>query len=182
MVSNVDARTYGFELNATYDVTDHVSISGGPAFTNAEIRSVPGALAALRPNLERGDRLPNVPRWTVSTALDVSTPINGLIRGLIPEGLFTDAALSGRIGYDFIGERFPDPENTIALDPVHLLSARVGLQVGPVEAFVFGDNLLDEEYEVTNQFFGPNAATGEPVFAASYARGATVGGGLRVTW
>ena len=177
VVSNVDARTYGFEVNASYDVSDNWSISGAAAFTQTEVLDVPGELAALRPDLVRGNWLPNVPRWTLSTSVNYSTPVSDIIA----DGLLSDAVLFSNVHYNYIGERFPDPENNISLDPVHLLAARVGINWRNAEAYVFGENLLNEEYEVTNQFFGPNATTGRPVYAASYARGAVVGIGLRLS-
>jgi iron complex outermembrane recepter protein len=65
------------------------------------------------------------------------------------------------------------------LSSVNLVSARVGFDWKGKEFYVFGQNLLNQQYMTVNQPLGTSASTGNQIFGASYARGAVVGVGIQ---
>lgn len=168
---NIDTQSKGFEVDAAYQMTPHWEISGGIAFTSAELLDVSAAIAAAQPGVKDGNRLPNIPEWTVKAALAYRAPASewGLSE------LLADSQLIGRIGYNYIGERYTDAGNLGALEEVHLVSARIGVDWGGGETYIFGENLLDQQYMTVNQYFDPTIPP--TVFGASYARGQVIGVG-----
>jgi iron complex outermembrane recepter protein len=126
-------------------------------------------VAELQPGVENGDRPPNVAEWTARAEV--------LYRTALPWSGSAGASFTGRLGYNYIGKRYTDAANDGALDPVDLISARLGLAWKNADAYVYGENLLGRRYKVVNQPWGVSANSGEPIFGASYARGAVVGVG-----
>lgn len=169
---NIDTRSKGFEIDAVYQLTDHWDIVVGLAFTDADLRNVSAMVAATQPGIKDGNRLPNVPEWTAKAALGYRAPASEWGFG----GPLTDSEIVGRLRYNYIGERYTDAGNFGLLEPVHLVSARLGVDWGRGEAYVFGENLLDQKYMTINQYF----SLPPTVFGASYARGAIVGVGASV--
>ncbi len=170
---NIDTQSKGFEVDATYQMTSHWAVSGGVAYTDAKLRNVSELIAETQPGVKDGNRLPNVPEWTAKAALEYRGPASELGLG----GLLGSSNVNGRIGYNYVGIRYTDAGNYGLLEPVHLVSARLGIDWERGEAYVFGENLLDQEYKTVNQYFNGPPPT---VFGVSYARGATVGVGASV--
>jgi iron complex outermembrane receptor protein len=169
---NVDTQSKGFEADATFQITPHWEVSGGFAYTNAKMLNVAAQVIALQPGIQDGNRLPNVPEWTAKAALGYRAPASSWGLG----GALADSNIVGRVGYNYIGSRYTDAANFGGLEPVHLVSARLGIDWGRGEAYIFGENLLDQKYMTLNQPF-----TFPPtVFGVSYARGAVVGVGTSV--
>jgi iron complex outermembrane receptor protein len=170
---NIDTQSKGFEIDAAYQITPHWEISGGVAFTTSELLNVSAEVAAIQPGVKDGNRLPNVPEWTAKAAIGYRAPTSEWGLG----GLLPDSQLVGRVGYNYIGGRFTDAGNWGELDAAHLVSARLGVDWGKGEAYVFGENLLDQKYMTVNQYFNGPPPT---VFGASYARGQVIGIGASV--
>lgn len=169
---NIDTQSRGFEVDAAYQLNDHWQISSGLAYTDARLRNVSALVAATQPGVKDDNRLPNVPEWTAKAALGYRAPASEWGLG----GLLANSQIVGRVGYNYIGERYTDAGNFGLLEPVHLVSARLGVDWGRGEAYIFGENLLDKKYMTINQYF----SLPPTVFGASYARGATVGVGATV--
>lgn len=170
---NLDARSAGFEIDARARLGDHWTLSGGAGYTFSELRNVSSEAAAAQDGLRSGNKLPTVPEWTARAAVEYRT--QGEEIGLV--GPLADATLHARLAYNHIGARFTDASNFGKLEPAHILSARLGVDWGGGEAYVFGDNLLDKKYMTIKERFGSDAA-GDPVFGVSFARGASFGVGL----
>lgn len=169
---NIDTQSKGFEVDAAYQVNDRWEISGGLAYTDARLRNVSALVTATQPGIKDDNRLPNVPEWTAKAAVGYRAPASEWGLG----GSFANSHIVGRVGYNYIGERYTDAANFGPLGAVHLVSARLGIDWGRAEAYVFGENLLDQKYMTVNQYF----TLPPTVFGASYARGATVGAGASV--
>ncbi|MDQ7727780.1 TonB-dependent receptor [Halomonas sp. SpR8] len=167
---NLDARSVGFELDAQYRPSDRWWLSGGVAYTNTALRNVSEEAAALQDGLNSGNHLPTVPEWSAKAAIGYQVAGQDIGLG----GVLADGTVNARLAYNYMGSRYTDASNFGKLPPVHLVSARLGMDFGNSEVYFFGDNLLDEEYMSIKDRFGTDAE-GNPVFGVSYARGATVG-------
>lgn len=139
---NVDTQSKGFEVNAAYQITSHWDISGGVGYTHSAMRNVTAQVAASQPGLRDGNELPNVPQWTMKSSLGYRAPASEI--GF--SGPLASTTVFGRVSYNFIGARYTDAANLGKLDPVHLVSARLGVDWGTGEAYLFGENLLNKNY------------------------------------
>ncbi|WP_179404971.1 TonB-dependent receptor [Burkholderia guangdongensis] len=167
---NLDARSAGFELDARFHPSRSWWIEAGVAYTYSALRHVTAEASAAQDGLRSGNQLPTVPEW----AGKASVGYHGLGRDVGLSGWLADQSVSARLSYNYIGSRYTDASNFGKLAPAHLISARVGLDWGDGEIYLFGDNLLGKKYMTIKERFGTDAQ-GNPVFGASYARGATVG-------
>jgi len=172
---NVDTQSYGFEIDANYKIDQNWEISAGTAFTHTALRNVSAQVAAAQPGVQDGNQLPYVPQWTAKAAVGYRASMSTL--GVT--GLLGDSTLLARLEYNFIGPRYTDAANIGQLSSVNLVSARVGFDWKGKEFYVFGQNLLNQQYMTVNQPFGTSAFTGNQIFGASYARGAVVGVGIQ---
>ncbi|MEL6596584.1 MAG: TonB-dependent receptor [Pseudomonadota bacterium] len=171
--ANVDAFSRGIELEADWLVNDNWQLSAGVAYTQSEITGLPDDAATLNPGLEEGDELPNTPRLAVNLGVGYQATASEL-------GWTSDWAperVSARLGYNFQGERYFDAANEGKLEDTHLVSARLGFDWGNSELYVFGENLLDEDYFITRQPFGVAAGTNTPAYGVTEGRGRTIGVG-----
>lgn len=160
---NGDARSYGFELGGTIEVIPDLTLGGGFTVLSAETRNLDARVLALVNGLEDGNELVQAPSFAASASM-------GWRRDVQITDPF-DAVLTARADYRFVGDRFADIGNLIALDAYHLVDGKVGLEFGTSEVYAYATNLLDEEYDVNGVFYGPGISTATP------ARGRTVGVG-----
>lgn len=175
---NIDTQSYGFELDANFQIDRNWEISAGTAYTHATFRNVSAQLAAMQPGLRDGNQLPNVPQWTAKAAIGYREPLSSF--GLT--GAMADSTLMARVEYNYIGPRYTDAANIGPLEAMNLLSARIGVDLKGKELYVFGQNLLNQQYMTINQPYGTSAVTGGQIFGASWVRGAVVGVGLQATF
>jgi iron complex outermembrane receptor protein len=169
---NLDTKSYGVELDASWRINDNWELAGGITYTSTEITDVPAAAAATQPGLKKGNQLPQVPEWAGKASVTYRTPL-----GTLGIAAFGPANLLARVGYNYIGPRYSEAGNLSKLKAVHLLSARLGLEWEKGEAYIFGENLLDKRYVSFAQPYGTSVLSGAPVYGAVYARGATIGAG-----
>ncbi|MBQ1784514.1 MAG: TonB-dependent receptor [Gammaproteobacteria bacterium] len=169
---NLDARSAGFELDASYRANRNWWMETGVAYTYSELRHVSAQVASLQSGLRSGNRLPTVPLWKAMATLGYQSSIGDL--GLCQ--WLAESSVNAMLTYNYVGSRYTDASNFGKLDPAHLISARLGIDWGDGELYLFGDNLLNKQYMTIKDRFGTDAQ-GEPVFGVSYARGATLGVG-----
>jgi iron complex outermembrane receptor protein len=169
---NLDTKSYGVELDASWRVNENWEIAGGITYTSTEITDVPAAAAAAQAGLKKGNQLPQVPEWAGKASVTYRAPL-----GTLGIAAFGPANLLARVGYNYIGPRYSEAGNLAQLKPVHLLSARLGVEWEKGEAYLFGENLLDKRYVTFAQPYGNSVLTGGPVYGTVYARGATMGVG-----
>lgn len=172
---NLDARSAGLELDASYRLSPNWTLDGGLAYTFSELRHVSAEAAAAQDGLKDGNWLPTVPRWSGKASINYQA--EGSELGL--NGMLADKMFNARLSYNFIGTRYTDASNFGKLEPAHIVSARLSVDWGGGEAYLFGDNLLNREFMTIKERMGTDAA-GAPVFGVSYARGMTFGAGVNL--
>ncbi len=164
-IESFDTESYGVEVEGIFALTDGLDLRAGAAWIETEITGLQDGTAfpaAL------GQDIPNVPDIAGSLALDY----------------FASAAFIGMPDEDFrsqfavryVGERAVDPNNSFSLDQMISIDGRISLTRGDAEIYVFGENLLDEQFEQQ----GSLIATG--VESVVRSRGRTLGVGLTMTF
>lgn len=156
-------------------MNENWELAGGITYTSTEITDVPAAAAAAQAGLKKGNQLPQVPEWAGKASVTYRAPL-----GTLGIAAFGPANLLARVGYNYIGPRYSEAGNLAKLKPVHLLSARLGVEWEKGEAYLFGENLLDKRYVTFAQPYGTSVLTGGPVYGTVYARGATMGVGAAI--
>ena len=142
----------GAEFEASAQLSNSVTVSGGYQYTHATVTSfsVDPALAGLNPSLV-GLNVPQIPRHQFDFQARYSRP-------------FILLAVQGRFG----GNQFDDDQNTLLLRRYFTLDATAShtLRHG-VDVFVAVENLLNQRYDVGRT---PVLTVGPPILARAGLR------------
>lgn len=150
---NADTESKGAELEGTWRIGDGLELSGGLSYTDAKITS--DAVGVYGGDVRSGSRVPDVPYWGGNMALTY--------RKAIPEivGLSTPV-LNTRLSYQYVGTRAADAQNHFDLDAYRKVDLRIGVVSGNAEVYLYGNNLLDERYDLYGYYFTPSVTAGAP--------------------
>ncbi|GAE48860.1 TonB-dependent receptor [Xanthomonas arboricola] len=161
---NADTRSRGAEMQGTWRLGEGFSLSGGLSFIDAEITSNVSGVSGG--DIRKGNRSPDVPRWggTLGAAY---------VRPLAAVRWLSAPVLNARLDYQYVGTRAADTQNHFDLNKYQKVDVRIGVASGGTEIYVFGSNLLDEQYDLYG--FAPAA----PTYVGAPARGRTLGVGVR---
>jgi iron complex outermembrane recepter protein len=159
IINAASSRRYGAELEAAWQAHDTLGIRATLGYTHTEFSDL-----TLNGVNRSGQAFPNAPEWTASLGADY----------LHPSGIFANAIFSfADSTYSFVGS----PDLT-ALESRQLLSARIGYQWENASLYLFGSNLLDDEYALLR---ADNTATGQPV-SGKVAPPRMLGIGCEIRW
>jgi iron complex outermembrane receptor protein len=161
---NADTRSRGAELQGTWRLGDGFSLSGAVSFIDAEITSNVSGVSGG--DIRKGNRSPDVPKWGGTLGAAYTRPLSALRWLSAP-------VLTARLDYQYVGTRAADTQNHFDLDKYQKVDLRIGVASGGTELYVFGSNLLDEQYDLYG--FAPAA----PTYVGAPARGRTLGLGVR---
>ncbi|NJL08046.1 MAG: TonB-dependent receptor [Methylacidiphilales bacterium] len=171
---NIDTISKGFEVEASWKVSPSWTLAGGVGYTDARLYNITEDLAATTPGLADGNQIPNVPPWSVKASAVYRAPASELGFG----GWLGGQTVYGRVGYNYYADRFYDTGNQSDLGAIHLVSGRLGFDWGGGEAYVFGENLLDQQYLILSQVI--NLSGTSALRGSAWSRGAVVGLGAAV--
>ena len=160
---NADTRSRGAELQGEWRLNGF-ALSAGVSYIDAEIASDVSGVSGG--DVRKGNRTPDVPRWGGSLAVSYTRSLPDFM------GL-SSPLLNARLDYQYVGSRPADPQNGFDLDSYEKADLRIGVMMSNAEVYLYGDNLLDEQYDLYG--FSPSPM----VFVGAPARGRTVGVGLR---
>lgn len=160
---NADSDSKGVSLEGLWRFGSGFELSGGLSFIDATITS--DALGVSGGDVRSGNRTPDVPRWSGNLALTYRQSLPSF------PGL-SSPAVNARLGYQYVGTRPADPQNHFNLGSYRKVDMRIGLMTGHAEIYLYGNNLLDEQYDLYGYYNNATAIFGAPV------RGRTVGVGL----
>jgi len=165
---NFDTKSKGAELELGWSIGAGLSLSGGIAYTDATVDKVPSDSQA---GVEEGNQIPDSPKWSATVSLSYERPLPGFL------GL-SEPLLFGTVTNRYVGSRPADPQNNFNLSSYHKLDLRIGLGIENAEIYFWGDNLLDETYDLYGFFYDSPFPGGEGAQSGSPGRGRTVGIGL----
>ncbi|HCZ49665.1 MAG TPA: TonB-dependent receptor, partial [Gammaproteobacteria bacterium] len=159
---NADTESKGAELEGAWRVGGGFELSGGLSYIDATITN--DAIGVLGGDVHAESGKPDVPRWSGNLAVTHLTPLPGFMGLSAP-------ALNSRLSYQYVGTRPADAQNHFDLGAYRKVDMRIGVVSGNAEVYVYGDNLLDEQYDLFGYWATPTVTQGAP------ARGRTLGVG-----
>ncbi|WP_155801611.1 TonB-dependent receptor [Magnetospirillum molischianum] len=161
-VLNADTESKGAELEGSWRFGNGYTLSGGVAYTYAEITS--NAAGVSGGDVSSGSRVPDVPRWSGNMALAYVEDLPDFL-GLPEPGI------NARISYRVAGSRPADVQNHFNLAPYGKLDLHLGLMIASAEIYAWGDNLLNDRYDLYG--YGDSSYPG--MTYGNLARGRTLG-------
>jgi iron complex outermembrane receptor protein len=156
---------YGVEGQATYKLSDLVTVDAAAAYTGSRIISFTSSTLTSLYGTSNfyGKEMPNMSKYSAN----VGITFGGNVKQL------TDAKWFLRTDWNFKSGMWVDQANVTKSADLHLFNARLGLKQGPVSASVFVNNLFNNH---TYTSVANNWAI-EPTFA-NFARYSAVQVGL----
>lgn len=162
-ILNADTQSKGAELEAQWRFDNGFTLTGGITYLDAEITSnVTGVYGGP---VSAGNQSPDVPTWSSHLNIDYQRQIGSILGMSAP-------VLNANLNYRHVGKRAADVQNNFDLDSYAKVDMKVGLSGDNLDVYLWGNNLLDEEYELYGFGFGGGIETGAP------ARGRAVGLGI----
>ena len=144
VIENLDTQTYGAEVEAVVRPVEGLALSGGVALLQSEITS------SKAQGVRVGNELPFAP----SVAFNIAAEYERMLQVFGWDGM-----AFGRVGYQYVGSRTVDPQNTFDLPAFDLVNLSVGWNSDSFSVYGFGKNVFDESYAETAFFVG-NAPNG----------------------
>lgn len=161
---NADTESKGAELEGTWRVGNGFELSGGLSYINAKIKS--DATGVYGGDVQSGNLVPGVPSWSGNLAVTY--------RKAIPEFVGLPApVLNTRLSYQYVGARAADAQNHFDLGGYRKVDMRIGVVSGNTEVYVYGNNLLDEQYNLYGYYFTPTVTAGAPARGRTFGVGAS---------
>ena len=163
-VANSDTRTKGIEFEGFWRIGNGFTLSGGGGYTDAEITSVPQTSLDVR----KGNKIPDSPEWNATISVSHNLPLPSFW-GMRSPLLFT--TITNR----YVGEREGDVANSFQYDAYNKLDFRMGVMSEQIEFYVWGDNLLDEIYDLHGYNYGKSIVDGRNLIGGGPSRGRILG-------
>lgn len=162
---SADTRSQGLELDAQWRAGGGLSFSGALSWIKGDIRRdvITNTPAG---DVHAGNRLPDVPR--LSALLGVQWQ-----RALPAFWGLRSPVLNARMTLRHVGKRAADVQNSFDLDSYNKVDLRLGVVSGNTELYLWGDNLLDERYDLFGYQIRPGLQAGMPARGRSFGVGLT---------
>lgn len=159
IANSASSRRYGVELETSWQAHETISLFASAAYIHTEFRDL-----TLNGINRAGQSFPNAPEWTASIGADYHHA-----SGFFANTVFSwaDSAYS-----------FANSPGVTSLETRQLLSARIGYRWETASVYVFGSNLLDDQYALLRS---DNSATAQPV-SGKVAAPRMLGIGCEISW
>jgi len=152
---NADTRSQGIEVDAGWRFANGVTASAALSYLDTDIQTALSGIGGG--DVNAGNRIPDVARWSGTVALDWQYTLPALIGRSAPR-------LHARVDYHYAGKRAADPQNSFNLGDHHKVDLRIGIASGAVEVYLWGRNLLGRHYDLYGYRATPLATYGAPSF------------------
>lgn len=138
----------GIELETRYMPAPGWMLMGGISYTKARFDEYENCSAGSC----NGNKMPFAPEWNVNAAIQNRHPINQQLD------------LFSRLDWQHIDDHYFDAANNFSQSAYDLVNLKIGVESEHWDAYLWGKNLLDEEYKkiAFDQGFGPMASAGDP--------------------
>ncbi|KMY65940.1 hypothetical protein AAU61_20010 [Desulfocarbo indianensis] len=166
-IGNNDTQTKGIEVEGFWKIGMGFTVRAGGGYTDAEITGVPEGSK----DVKEGNAIPDTPKWNATVSITHHLPLSSFW-GMTSPSFFT--CITNR----YVGEREASAANNFQLDAHNKLDFRMGIMSEHMEFYVWGENLLDEVYQLYGVNFGKSAIDGRDVLAGGCSRGRILGLGV----
>ncbi len=163
-VENFDTESKGAELEG-FVKFGSLLINAGIGYTDTEIKSVPQNTIS---GAETGNKVPDTPEWSGTVSVSYFRALPSFL-GMKEPVFFS------KLTERYVGSRAGDPADNFEFDSYHKLDARIGIMNGGLELYVWGDNLLDERYDLYGWYYGASAVDGSDVVVGMPSKGRVLG-------
>ncbi len=128
-----EVKFKGVELDASFKITDGLSVSGAYSYTDTEItKGADLGVAAFGASTNvTGNRLPRAPRDQGYASLSYAGPLN--------DGMDWYAGAD----YVYVGAKFVESSNLVSTGSQELVNARIGMKKEKLSVELWGKNILD---------------------------------------
>lgn len=163
----LNTESKGAEMSTTWKPDANFMVKVGMDYTLATITKLPDNTQS---GGQKGNRIPDVPRWGASLATDYSHPMQVASLPVI---------FNANLNYRYSSQREADVGNNFKLGETHLLNARVGFKSTYGDVYLWATNLLDNRSPVYG-FYYPSVAkeyggTGKDAHVGTIREGRVVG-------
>ena len=163
-VANSDTQTKGIEFEGFWKIGNGFTLSAGGGYTDTEITSVPRTSLDVR----KGNKIPDSPEWNATVSVSHNLPLRSFW-GMKSPILFT--TVTNR----YVGEREGDVANSFQYDDYNQLDFRMGIMGEQIEFYMWGENLLDEIYDLHGYNYGTSINDGRDLIGGGPSRGRILG-------
>jgi len=133
-----DGKSYGSELEINANLTPQLLLTVSGAYTQAYLSSIsPVAAQVSATPLLPGQAILNIPRFTESTSLTYTKPLNG------------QYTLVARATNSYVGPSTDTSFSYTHLSPYDLIGLRAGIERDTLSVYLFIDNLTDKHAELS---------------------------------
>jgi len=134
LTTNVgNGKSYGPEIELSANLTPELTLTVNGAYTKAYLTSIEGSVTEVSTTaLTVGTPILNIPKYTESTSLTYSHPLNEEYKWVT------------RIANSYVGPSTDTSFTYIHLSPYNLTTARTGVDVEHWSAYFFIDNLANK--------------------------------------
>jgi iron complex outermembrane receptor protein len=151
-----DARTYGFEIDGKLKLTSELNIGASLSLMDPRIvRGEENAGTTFSVDLA-GHQLPYAPKRTIGVTFDWRHPILGGAATLVADGSLSDRA-----------HTWQDVDNTVPAGDYDLVNLRLGVEYKHYSLTVFGDNIGNQRY-IVSEAYAPTGIGYELAPGATY--------------
>ncbi|NOI30447.1 TonB-dependent receptor [Vibrio coralliilyticus] len=166
-VINADTQTQGIELEGKWSVSRRVMLDVGISYIDAEITS--DARGVSGGDVASGNRIPDVAKWNTNMGVSWWHELPSFLGLQAP-------VLNSNVVWRYVDSRPADAQNSVDLGAYHKVDARFGLELDAAVIYLWGQNLLDEQFDL----YAYNASNGVVYGAPSKRR--TFGIGLNYSY
>ncbi len=128
-----EVKFKGVELDASFKITDGLSVSGAYSYTDTEItKGADLGVAAFGASTNvTGNRLPRAPKNQGYASISYAAPLN--------DGMDWYAGAD----YVYVGAKFVESSNLVSTGSQELVNARIGMKKDKLSVELWGKNILD---------------------------------------
>jgi len=138
LVNGETAVSKGVEAGFTVNATEGLTLNFTGSYTDAEFtEDVPGI------NIKDGDAIPNVPEFTLSASSTYRWPLTSSLGGFAYGAAQYSSELTDALNFAVDGDSYTR------------VDARLGVEAAIWSAFLFADNLTDEDAAISPYYQGP---------------------------
>ncbi len=148
------AVSKGFDLQMSVQPLDGLTLRGSVAYMDAHYTSTSLGGTTNAPLATKGDKLPGAP-WQIRLSGNYDFPVGG-------HDAFVQVNYDYATGYERLPNAFYTDPTIKHAEATHFVGGRTGVTIGPVQAALFVDNILNS----TDATF----RTRDPVFSDYYRR------------